>query len=94
MLQLVLVFIFIFIIIVLMFWLNKSHNPTNMNTNVFSLVGKKGVVIKEINPIEATGQVKIGGELWSATSNGNSIPKSTTITVTDVDGVKLIVEPK
>ena len=75
MLQLLLVLIIILSIILLMFWLNKSHNPHNMNTNVFSLVGKDGIVTKDINPLEATGQVKVDGELWSATCSENNIPK-------------------
>lgn len=92
---LVLVFVLLlFAILFFMFWLNKSHNPSNINTNVFSLVGKDGIVTKNINSLESTGQVKVSGELWSATSNGGNIEKGTTITVVDVDGVKLIVEPK
>lgn len=94
MLQFILALFIIIVIIILMLWLNKSHNPNNMNTNVFSLVGKDGIVIKDINPLEATGQVKVGGELWSATCNENNISKDTTITVVDVDGVKLKVKPK
>lgn len=94
MLQFILVFVLLFVLLFFMFWLNKSHNPNNINTNVFSLVGKDGIVIKDINPLESTGQVKVCGELWSATSNQSNIEKGTTITVIDVDGVKLIVEPK
>ena len=94
MLQFILALFFIFAIIILMFWLNKSHNPSSINTNVFSLVGKDGIVIKDINPLEATGQVKVSGELWSATCEGNNISKGTAITVVNVNGVKLIVEPK
>ena len=94
MLQFIIALVILIIIIILMFWLNKTHNPSKMNTNVFSLVGKDGIVIKDINPLESTGQVKVSGELWSATCNGNIIQKGSTITVVNVDGVKLIVEPK
>ena len=94
MLLVLVVVLLLFAILFFMLWLNKSHNPSNINTNVFSLVGKDGIVTKNINSLESTGQVKVSGELWSATCNGENIEKSTTITVIDVDGVKLIVEPK
>ena len=70
------------------------HNKKFESTNVYSIIGKEGIVVEDINPIEATGQVKVDGELWSANCNGNvTIPKGTTITVLKVNGVKLLVEP-
>ena len=42
----------------------KTNDTTVMNSN--SLIGKTGIVVKEIHTIEGTGQVKVNGELWSA----------------------------
>ena len=42
----------------------KNKDSTKMNND--AMIGKKGVVIKEINSTEDVGQVKVAGELWSA----------------------------
>ena len=42
--------------------------PKEIKTNAYSIIGKKGIVISKINNIEGTGQIKIGGEVWSAKS--------------------------
>lgn len=42
----------------------KNKDSTKMNND--AMIGKKGVVIKEINSTENVGQVKVAGELWSA----------------------------
>lgn len=70
------------------FFRNKDN--TKMNNN--AMIGKKGIVIKEINPLQETGQVKVAGELWSAISlDNNKIDINETVTVTKVEGVKLVV---
>ena len=62
-------------------------------TNSFSLIGKEGIVLIDINPLEASGQVKVNGEIWSATTKNKSIiPKGSQIKVLKIDGVKLVVE--
>lgn len=61
-------------------------------TNTYSLIGKHGVVIADINPIEATGQVKVNGEIWSAKSDDEtSISKGLEVEILKIDGVKLVV---
>lgn len=68
----------------------KNKDNTKMNND--AMIGKKGVVIKEINSIEDVGQVKVAGELWSAiTINDEKIKINEIVKVTKVDGVKLIV---
>ena len=67
-----------------------NDKPSNVN----NIIGKKGKVTKTINPDEGTGQVKIGGEVWSALSENNQkIEIGTNIIVKNVDGVKVIVLP-
>lgn len=73
---------------------DKFTNKKTVATNSYSLIQKRGIVTIDINPIEATGQVKVNGEIWSAKSeNESSISKGTEIEVLDIDGVKLIVAP-
>ena len=68
----------------------KNKDSTKMNND--AMIGKKGVVIKEINSTEDVGQVKVAGELWSAiTINDEKIKINEIVKVTKVDGVKLIV---
>lgn len=61
-------------------------------TNAFSIVGRHGIVIKEINPLFGTGQIKISGETWSAKSeNEDVIPENSDVEVVKIDGVKAVV---
>ena len=65
-----------------------------VKTNSFSIEGKIGKVITDIEPIEGKGQIKIGGETWSAKSFDESyISKDTEIIVEKIEGVKAIVKP-
>lgn len=72
----------------------KFANIETVKTNVQSIIGKKGIVTKDINSIKATGQVKIEGELWSAIGiNDMDIPEGTEVEVNEIKGVKVIVTP-
>ena len=63
-------------------------------TNAFSLIGKKALVIQEIDSIKGTGQIKVGGETWSAISEDESpIPIDTEVKILKIEGVKAIVQP-
>lgn len=70
----------------------KVDKSSTVPTNVYSLIGKKGVVVEDINSLAYTGKVKISGELWSAISD-TDLKKGTRVTVLQIDGVKLKVEP-
>ncbi len=73
---------------------NKYIDKGNsVATNAFGLIGKIGIVTTDIDNLEATGQVKVNGEIWSAKSDSN-IAKGTKVEIKQIDGVKLIVEPK
>lgn len=72
----------------------KFANIDTIKTNAQSIIGKKGLVTKDINSIKATGQVKIEGELWSAIGKDDmDIPKGTEVEVNEIKGVKVIVTP-
>ena len=67
-----------------------KSKDTKMNNN--AIIGKKGIVIKEINTLNETGQVKVAGELWSAiTLDNKNIDINENVRVIKVEGVKLVV---
>ena len=69
-------------------------NKDNVPTNVYGVIGKKGIVTQDINVTLGTGQVKIKGEVWSAICDENiTIPKDTEVIILEVQGVKVFVEP-
>lgn len=75
-------------------FVNKFINKDkSVATNAYSIIGHTGIVIKEINPILATGQIKVNGEVWSAKTTSNGIiPENTEIEVTQIEGVKAVVK--
>lgn len=65
-----------------------------VKTNAYSIEGKVGKVVTDINPIEGKGQIKVNGEVWAAKSEDNStISKDTEVIINKIDGVKAIVKP-
>ncbi len=61
-------------------------------TNADRCIGDTAVVVEEINNVEASGQVKVNGNIWTARSLDNSvIPVNARVTVEKIEGVKLIV---
>ena len=72
-----------------------TKKDKKVNTNVYSMIGKVGIVTEEINPLLGTGQVKVGSEIWSASSHDESIiNKDSEIEVLEINGVKAIVKEK
>lgn len=72
-----------------------TKKEKKINTNVYSLIGKIGIVTEEINPLLGTGQIKLGTETWSAISNDESIiSKDSEIEVLEIKGVKAVVKEK
>lgn len=59
-------------------------------SNVDALVGQPAIVVKAIDPVEDVGQVRIQGEVWSATADA-AMPHGAKVTVTGVKGNRLIV---
>lgn len=58
------------------------------------LIGAQGVVVREVRPDNIRGLVRIGSDLWSATTRGDKpIPRGTRVVVVGVEGVHLVVEP-
>jgi len=76
-------------------FVNKFVNKKkSVKTNCYSLIGDEGIVTEDINTLESTGQVKVNGEVWSATCDDDlTISKGSAIKVVKVNGVKLFVKP-
>ena len=71
--------------------LDEKHRLNVEPTNADRVLGKEGIVIKTIDPMEGKGQVKVIGQTWSAKSD-RVIEEGRKIRVTGMEGVKLIVE--
>ena len=64
--------------------------PTNADMNI----GKTAIVVQKIDNTEEIGQVKLGGNVWTArTVNGEIVEEGQMVTVQEISGVKLIVTP-
>ena len=73
---------------------DKITKKDSTPTNVYSLIGKKGIVVEDINLANGTGQVKVEGDVWSAkTKEKINIPKGTEVEIESIEGVKVYVTP-
>ena len=73
---------------------DKIAKKDTVPTNVYSIVGKKGIVIEDIDWATGKGQIKSEGEVWSAKTNEHiNIPKGTEVEIESIDGVKVFVKP-
>jgi len=81
--------------VICMIWvkpmLDQKHKRELEPTNADRVIGKEGVVIKTIDPIEGKGQIKVMGQVWSAKADG-PIEEGTKIKVISMEGVKVRVE--
>lgn len=75
-------------------FVNKlTQKDISVQTNAYSIIGKKGIVTQDINSTQGVGQIKVNGEIWSAKCEGDSvIEKGTEVEVTEIDGVKAVVK--
>ena len=72
----------------------KNNTGTETKTNAFSIIGKKAIVIKNIDKIDGSGQIKVDGEVWSAEGEDDTvIEKGTEVEILKIDGVRAIVTP-
>ena len=90
------IIVFLFVSLVLLLFTRpffiKKLKVGQTKTNIDSLPGKIGFVVKEIPPYE-TGFIKIDGQLWTAKNASDSVIGSgSKVVVIRVEGVKLIVE--
>ena len=75
-------------------FVKKFADVKKTNTNVYSIIGKKALVIKTIDPIHSVGKIKINGEVWTAESENNQvIDEGSEVEILEIKGVKAIVKP-
>ncbi len=73
---------------------DKFSRKDTIPTNVYTLSGKKGIVIETISPTDGKGQIKVGGEVWSAICDESiTIPKDSEVEIVEIKGVKAYVVP-
>ncbi len=73
------------------FSVNKKDQ---IHSGAQALVGKRAVVTENIDNLHATGEVQINGQYWGAKTENDdiTISKDKVVTVTSVEGVRLIVK--
>ncbi len=74
----------------------RFFNQEREKTNVESLIGQQGLVKQDIDTLQATGQVEVRGQEWSARTESpdGKISEGTTVVVEGIQGVRLIVRVK
>ena len=72
----------------------KYINSKTMATNADRVIGGKAVVKERIDELAGTGAVLADGKMWSArTADGAVAEPGEIVTVQEIRGVKLVVEP-
>jgi len=67
-------------------------NPMGFGAN--RLVGHNATVIRAIGTGDTTGQVRVGGEVWTAvTEDGHSLEAGAAVKILEVIGNRVVVEP-
>ena len=70
---------------------DKLHLGKNI-TNVKKVIGRKGIVVEEVDNLKATGRVQVDGMDWAARSvDDHKINVGNTIEVREISGAKLLV---
>lgn len=80
--------------IVCLIWIRPiidKKGKVKETTNADRIIGKEGIVIKTIDPIDGKGQIKVSGQVWSAKAD-KEIAENSKIKVIRLEGVKAFVE--
>jgi membrane protein implicated in regulation of membrane protease activity len=72
----------------------KIHHGVEIKTGSQHVIGRSGVVVKEIHP-DGGGSIKLGGELWTARpyDEVSTLPPGTRVEVMSIDGATAVVYP-
>ncbi len=73
----------------------KYLDSKTQKTNSEALIGQKAVVLQTIDNLKTEGQVKVNGMEWTARAKTDEmvISEGKVVTILEIQGVKLIVEP-
>jgi membrane protein implicated in regulation of membrane protease activity len=71
--------------------LRKYYGPSKIRTGIEAIIGSKATVVSTVDA--EGGQVKIGGEVWSAVilDGHRAMPPGTSVTVVEVRGATAVV---
>ena len=71
--------------------LRKYYGPSKIRSGIEAIIGSKGTVVSTVDG--DGGQVKIGGEVWSAVNleGHRALPPGTTVTIVEVRGATAVV---
>ena len=73
----------------------KYINNKTMATNADRVIGGRAVVKERIDELAGTGAVLADGKMWSArAADGSVVEPGAVVTVREIRGVKLIVDPQ
>lgn len=86
---------FVVLSIVSLVWLQRFSNTDDdeqppVGANRF--IGKKGLVLEDVDRIAAGGRVRMDTEVWRATTEGDRIAAGTEVKIVGVVGSRLLVE--
>jgi len=70
-------------------YISPPSKPTTTMTT--SLKGQEGKVVKEIDPDDISGKVRVGSKYWSATAD-EKIEEGAKVKITEAKGVHVVVE--
>ncbi len=72
----------------------RYFNRDRVRTNVESMIGRQAIVTSEIDNLQGIGQVTVGGQEWSARTEGDglNLQPGTVVDIVAVNGGKLIVK--
>lgn len=76
-------------------WALKYVNSRTIKTNEDSLIGQTGLVTQDIDNLNAKGQVKVRGQIWTARSISDEVKlhEGQKVSIESISGVKVIVKP-
>lgn len=73
----------------------KYVKELSVATNADRIIGKEAVVIKKIDNVSYSGQIKIMGQIWSAKNkDGSIINLGERVIISEIEGVHAVVRKK
>jgi membrane-bound ClpP family serine protease len=70
--------------------ITPDESPTTISRD--SLIGREGIVTKEVDADTLNGKVSVSSTEWSAHSTGSKIPAGKKVRVVNSEGVHIVVE--
>jgi membrane-bound ClpP family serine protease len=70
--------------------ITPDESPTTISRD--SLIGREGIVTKEVDADTLNGKVSVSSTEWSAHSTGSKIPAGRKVRVVNSEGVHIVVE--